>query len=263
MPLAAEDATRERLNAPEDILAETAMRLEKAPDARTHGATDKSKLAKATPAQSNATIQSSTPGRDRSPSPRRLGIDNRDSVPDATVNIRAWFVNLNVFHTPILVREAADAAFATRFRQAINGPLDPQPKHMLRVNYASNEELLSLAESEVSWPSQSRSKLLIEVSLKYVSRGYHIVRRSSVLADLEQSIRNPMWGDSLLRCKFWALFAVGELYSARSIASEKDFPGMAYFAKAAKMLGVLDERPGIDSVEIMNILVSDYHHFGS
>ncbi|KPM39216.1 hypothetical protein AK830_g7347 [Neonectria ditissima] len=165
----------------------------------------------ANPPQSNATIESITPSGDRSPSPRRLDVDNQGSVPDATVNIKAWFVNLNVFHTPILIGEAADAAFATRFRQAISNPLDAQPKHML-------------------------------------------LRRSSVLESLEWSIRNPTWSDSLLRCKFWALFAVGELYSARSIASAKDFPGMAYFAKAAKMLGVLDERPSIDSIEIMNIL---------
>lgn len=163
---------------------------------------------------------------------------------------------MNGCHTPILIGEAADAAFATRFRQALFDPHAPQLKHMMRVNYATDQKLLSLAESEVRWPSPSRSKFLVEVSLKHVSRGYHIVRRSSVLESLKRSINDLSWGDSLPRCKLWALFAIGKLHSTRSVGSDKDFPGMAYFAKASRMLGVLDERPGIDSIEIMNLLVS-------
>lgn len=184
------------------------------------------------------------------------GGDNGDQVHDMTPDSRPWFDHMNVFHTPILIGEAADAAFATRFRQALSGPNSPKPKHMLRVNYATDQELMALAESEVVWPSPSRSRLLIGVALKYVGCGYHIVRRSAILESLDQIIQNPSWGDISLHCKLWALLAIGELYSTRSASSWKGFPGLAYFAKAAKLLGVLDERPGINTIEIMNLLVS-------
>ncbi|KAJ3949286.1 uncharacterized protein N0V96_000401 [Colletotrichum fioriniae] len=177
------------------------------------------------------------------------------STSTATLEVRPWFINANVFRTPILIGEVADAAFSTRFRQVISDPYAPQPRHMLRVNYAPDAELMALVKSsDVAWPTPSRSRFLVEVALKYVARRYHVVRRSAVMRDLEQSIHNPSWGDLMLRSKLWALFAIGELYSTRSIPSEKDFPGMPYFAKASRVLGVLDERPGTDSIEIMLLL---------
>lgn len=165
-------------------------------------------------------------------------------------------MDVKVFNTPIFIGEAADAAWATRFRQAIIDPQSRHAKHLPRVNYAQDQQLMHLADSDVPWPSPSRSRFLVEVSLKYVSRSYHVVRRSAVLENLEQSIHNPSWGGAIMRCKFWGLFAIGELYSTRSVPPGKDFPGMAYFAKASKMLGVLDERPSLDSIEIMHLLVS-------
>ncbi|KAH6689747.1 fungal-specific transcription factor [Plectosphaerella plurivora] len=186
-------------------------------------------------------------------SSRRPSIDSGDAARNVTLDVRPWFVNTNVFDTPILIGEAADAAFATRFRQAISDPAAPQHKHIPRVNYATDRQLMLLADSDVQWPSPSRCRFLIEVALKYLCRSYHVVRRTAVMENLEQSVHNPAWGDSIQRCKFWALFAVGELYSTRS-ASDKDFPGMAYFAKAARILGNSHERPNVESVEIRLIL---------
>ncbi|CCF35893.1 fungal specific transcription factor [Colletotrichum higginsianum] len=207
--------------------------------------------------QGDATVaaQNTHTGNNRAttPSPGRGGDDGEEAA-SATLEVRPWFINANVFRTPILIGEVADAAFSTRFRQVISDPFAPQPKHMLRVNYAPDTELMSLVKSDVAWPTPSRSRFLVEVALKYVSRRYHVVRRSLIMENLEQSIHNPSWGDLMLRSKLWALFAIGELYSTRSIPSEKDFPGMAYFAKASRILGVLDERPGTDSIEIMLLL---------
>ncbi|TQN68266.1 putative transcriptional regulatory protein [Colletotrichum shisoi] len=208
-----------------------------------------------TQGDATVTAQNSHTGNSRAttPSPGRGGDDGEEAA-SATLEVRPWFINANVFRTPILIGEVADAAFSTRFRQVISDPFAPQPKHMLRVNYAPDTELMSLVKSDVAWPTPSRSRFLVEVALKYVSRRYHVVRRSLIMENLEQSIHNPSWGDLMLRSKLWALFAIGELYSTRSIPSEKDFPGMAYFAKASRILGVLDERPGTDSIEIMLLL---------
>ncbi|TDZ20293.1 putative transcriptional regulatory protein [Colletotrichum orbiculare MAFF 240422] len=195
--------------------------------------------------------------RPSTPSSVRASSDIEEAVNAATLEVKPWFINANVFRMPILISEVADAAFTTRFRQVICDPSAPQPKHMLRLNYAPDRDLMFLIKSEVVWPTPSRSRFLVEVALKYVGRRYHVVRRSSVMEDLEQSIHNPSWGDVMLRSKLWALFAIGELYSTRSIPSVKDFPGMAYFAKASRIMGLLDERPGTDSIEIM-LLISFY-----
>ncbi|KAM0323895.1 hypothetical protein ACHAQA_008476 [Verticillium albo-atrum] len=190
------------------------------------------------------------------PSPRRdldvLG--SPDVARNITLEIRPWFVPSTDQQTPILIGEVPDASFSTRFRQAISAPHEPQYKHIPRTAFASDERIACLTESECTWPSPSRARFLVEVALRYVSRSYHIVRRSVVMDALEHSIHNPAWGESLIRCKLWGLFAIGELYSARSIAPGKDFPGLPYFAKASRMLSVMSERPTIDAIEIIHLL---------
>ncbi|EWZ38918.1 hypothetical protein FOCG_08754 [Fusarium oxysporum f. sp. radicis-lycopersici 26381] len=161
---------------------------------------------------------------------------------------------MNVLHTPVLIGEASDAAFATRFRQAIS---EPGHSHIPRVNYAPDERLLALSDEDCPWPIPSRARLLVNVALKYVSRNYYIVRKSQILEGLEQTILNPNSADSLLRSKLWVLFAIGEMYSTRTAAKDRNFPGMAYFARATRILRIISERPRIDAIEI-RLLLSFY-----
>ncbi|EFQ25330.1 fungal specific transcription factor domain-containing protein [Colletotrichum graminicola M1.001] len=207
-----------------------------------------------TSAQDHVVTQGSRAGNRAMTPLSGRGNDGEEAAASAALEVKPWFINANVFRTPILIGEVADPAFSTRIRQVISDPFSLQPRHMLRVNYAPDTELMSLVKSDISWPTPSRSRFLVEVALKYVSHRYHVVRRSLVMENLEQSIHNPSWGHLMLRSKLWALFAIGELYSTRSIPSEKEFPGMAYFAKASRILGVLDERPGTDSIEIILLL---------
>ncbi|KAL8382334.1 hypothetical protein RB595_006222 [Gaeumannomyces hyphopodioides] len=167
---------------------------------------------------------------------------------------RPWFFDLNIPNTPILLGEASDAAFATRFRQAVAGG-----RHIPRVNYATDEDLLALSDTDCEWPSPSRARFLVDVALRCASRHYHIVRRSKILEGLEQTLANPTRSsDSLLRCKLWALFALGEMYSARSAdAAENCFPGIHYFARATRIMRIVSERPRIGAIEI-RLLLSFY-----
>lgn len=168
---------------------------------------------------------------------------------------RPWFFDMNVLHTPVLIGEASDAAFATRFRQAIS---EPGHSHIPRVNYAPDETLLALSDEDCPWPIPSRARLLVNVALKYVSRCYYIVRRSQILEGLEQTIVNPHSTDSLLKSKLWVLFAIGEMYSTRTAAKDRNFPGMAYFARATRILRIISERPRIDAIEVRLLLVSQF-----
>ncbi|KAK1997017.1 fungal-specific transcription factor domain-containing protein [Colletotrichum falcatum] len=138
------------------------------------------------------------------------------AIPPPSLDERPWFFDMNIPHTPILIGEASDAAFATRFRQAIS---TVEHSHIPRVNYATDERLLTLSDTDCPWPSPARARLLIGVALRYVSRCYHIVRRSLIMDSLEQTLRNPAESDTLLKSKLWALFAIGAMYSTRSATS--------------------------------------------
>ncbi|KAF4422089.1 positive activator of transcription [Fusarium acutatum] len=125
--------------------------------------------------------------------------ETSSSLQGTLLEERPWFFDMNVLHTPVLIGEASDAAFATRFRQAIS---EPGHSHIPRVNYAPDERLLALSDQDCPWPIPSRARLLVNVALK-------------------------------------------------------NFPGMAYFARATRILRIISERPRIDAIEI-RLLLSFY-----
>lgn len=168
-----------------------------------------------------------------------------------------WFIDTAVPHTPILLAEASDSAFATRFRQAMS---NSDHCHFPRVNYPTEDQLLALSDATCVWPSPAQARLLVNAALKCLGRWYHIVRNSVILEELEQSLQYPRSMGCLLQSKFWALFAIGKTYSLRTSATTGNFPGLEYFAKATKVLRVISERPTVEMVETWLLLV--YHPSG-
>ena len=163
-----------------------------------------------------------------------------------------WFVNADPLHTPILVAEASDSAFATRFRQAMS---NGQHGHLPRVNFPSDEQLLALSDAEVPWPTPARARLLVRAAINSLCRCYYIVRRSSVLHELECAIQNSPQTGLRSKSKLWVMFAIGEMYTTRNSTSERIFPGLHYFCKAMNIQRVVSERPSVDIVEIQLLLV--------
>ncbi|QKX60071.1 uncharacterized protein TRUGW13939_07213 [Talaromyces rugulosus] len=168
-----------------------------------------------------------------------------------------WFVNADSLHTPILVAEASDSAFATRWRQAMS---NAQHGHLPRVNFPSDEQLLALSDAECPWPTPARAHLLVRAALNGIGRCYHIIRRSSISQELERTIQNHSQTGLLSKSKLWAVFAIGEIYTTRHSALERGFPGLHYFCKAMNILRIVSERPSVDMVEIQ-LLLSVYSLF--
>lgn len=178
--------------------------------------------------------------------------ENDDTVRNPLLEDRAWFFPMNTCEMPIHIAEAADAAFATRFRQALS---DTPHSHIPRLSYVSDEALMSMMDADCPWPSAPRARFLVKVCLNTILQRFHVVRKSAVLDGLEMAIRNPAACDQLFKCKLWAIFALGDVFSARTVSSEGCFPGLAYFARASRIMQVMGERPRIDSIEILILLV--------
>lgn len=187
------------------------------------------------------------------------GVERHTTVPSIQgpeLASTPWFINMADPQTPILLAEASDSAFATRFRQAMS---DSEHNHLPRVNYPPEDQLLALSDSTCAWPSPPQARLLVNAAIKCVGRWHHIVRRSVTLEELEQSLQYPTSMGCHLQSKFWALFAIGKMYSTRMSAAPKSFPGLEYFGKATKVLRVISERPTVEMVETWLLLVCHLH----
>lgn len=177
----------------------------------------------------------------------------QDNVQNPLIEDRPWFFPLASMDMPIHISEAADAAFATRFRQTLN---NGYTNHIPRTSYISDEHVLQLAETDCPWPNPARARFLVKVALNTVCKYYYMVRKSSVLRDLDTAIRNNWNVERLVVSKLFALFSLGEIYSTKTPAHQASFPGLLYYAKSRRLVTVPAERPHMDTVEIILLLVS-------
>lgn len=194
--------------------------------------------------------------------------DEQDGAPEASENPilqpEPWFTQTKASSAPIWIGEASDSAFATRLRQ-FAAPDPVSEVHVPRTHYATDESLAQLTSSSSPYsqdlatlPSPSRSEFLVEVALRHICRCYHIVRRSDVMASISTVGRGSDGSDGWSRgieCRLWALLAHGELHSTKTAAPGDMFPGLVYFAKASELLQVISERPQLEVVETMLLLV--------
>ena len=195
----------------------------------------------------------STEPQPTSPTNVTENVPNQEATQNPLIEERAWFHPVSSLESPILVGEASDSAFCTRFRQTVGTTCT---NHLPRVSFMKDEYLIHTPDSERSWPTPARARFLVKVALNTICRYYHIVRKSAVLESLEEAIERQGRGETSKTAKLLALFALGEAYSARSADQRLPFPGVAYFSQSRSMVSIPSERPQVDSVETILLLVS-------
>ncbi|KAF9893286.1 hypothetical protein FE257_011716 [Aspergillus nanangensis] len=170
---------------------------------------------------------------------------------------RAWFYPYDSSAPPIYMGESACTAYATRLRQFLTG--NPNTAHIPRTQYTPES---SLVGPESKWPGVAQARLLVRVAFHQLSQVYHLFLRKSTLEQLENIYRIPaLRDDPALTCKFFALFALGEVYSSRSDKSASGrVPGTRYYVRAMGIIPILPERPSMVHVESL-LLLSLFSYF--
>lgn len=183
----------------------------------------------------------------------------QDTAQNPLLGDRPWFIPVASLEMPIHIDLAADAAFATRFRQTLSGE---DIKHIPRMNFVSDDVISALSDLDCPWPAPARARFLVKVALNTVCRLYHMVRRSQVLRSLEAAIAAQGNVGRLATSKLFVLFALGELYSTKVAPSDGSFPGLVYFSHARRNVTVPAERPQLDTMEITLLLVCSLYQSG-
>jgi hypothetical protein len=166
---------------------------------------------------------------------------------------RGWFQPYDPSAPPIHIGEAACTAFATRLRQVLT---QSRASHMPRTQYTPEATLYKIRDSTLEWPGLPQARLLIQIVVNQVSRVYHLFLRKSTIQELEDVYRKGNFDDPILKTKFFALFAMGEVYSARSNSKlECGVPGASYYVNAMTLIPILPERPSMTVIESLLILV--------
>ncbi|KAI3334256.1 fungal-specific transcription factor domain-containing protein [Ustulina deusta] len=164
---------------------------------------------------------------------------------------RPWFLSIRSCDVPILIGEIADAAFATRCRQALS---ITKPNHEPRISYPKDDQIAALAQLDCPMPNPTQARFLLQTALAHIDARFYLVRRSAVWSLCEEFLFNRESLSTVSRCKVLALFALGELLSSRCSNPALEIPGLAHFSHASKVYGILQERPSVECIEVAMVL---------
>jgi hypothetical protein len=123
--------------------------------------------------------------------------------------------------------------------------------------YFEHETFNRLLRAGVNLPDRIESRLLVEVAIRFIGTDFHLVMKKSFFETLDRvcTCKGPQ--DLLWACKYFALLALGEIYSSRKRRTvNQHVPGTDYFLRAVRLLQDRYEDPSLDQVEIMILFVS-------
>ncbi|KAF7595929.1 hypothetical protein BBP40_004075 [Aspergillus hancockii] len=186
--------------------------------------------------------------------------ENDPNIPNPLMKDRAWFQAHDGSALPIYVSEVACTAFATRLCQCLKGD-GALISHIPRTRYIEEAALYLRSHVEVQWPSLIRARLLVNTALGHANPPFHLALRKSTVDHLQYIYQRETFHDPVLMCKYFALFALGEVYSTpSSLSNHGTVPGTAYYARAVSLIPLLPERPSMPHIEAL-VILSLYSQF--
>ncbi|KAH7322457.1 fungal-specific transcription factor domain-containing protein [Stachybotrys elegans] len=156
------------------------------------------------------------------------------------------------------VGDSTCVAFGDRVLQCLNPQSvvsQPSPRQYYVHNPAFARQLGSPANCKL--PERIRANLLVRVALRFIGSDYHFFLHHDFMQSLDkayQTNQNPEH-DSTWLCKFFAVLALGEMYST-ALPGTKDtrsvpVPGAEYFVTAVNLLQDSFEEPSVAQIETM------------
>lgn len=154
---------------------------------------------------------------------------------------------------PIYICETACSAFATRVCQSLKG-IDGST-YPLQWNFVDESTLSSLLEVDTPWPSFAQAQLLLKTVFGQANPAFHLTLKLDTLELLNDVYRKARFNEPAIKCKYFALFALGQVYSAMPDSTAATVPGTTYFARALSLIQIPPERPNMMHVETILSLV--------
>lgn len=156
---------------------------------------------------------------------------------------------------PTYMSEAACPTFASRLCKYLQ-PSGDSAENLPSLRYTDESTLSSSLDVDIQWPSLAYAQLLVRTALGHVNPSFHLALRKETLEVLQNIYQNGTFDDPDLKCKYFALFALGHVYTTpRDSSREAPLPGAAYFAKAHSLIQFIPERASIIHVESLLCIV--------
>ncbi|TQV91267.1 fungal specific transcription factor [Cordyceps javanica] len=190
---------------------------------------------------------------------RPASINLEDTSPNKPTLVEDTAINQGADSVlPIYIGETACTAFAARVCQCLNGAASPT--HPLQWNYVDEAELALLLNADVPWPSLAQARLWVQTALAHTNPAFHVALRKDTLLLLTEVYQRRRFDNATTKSKYFALFALGQLYASHLDPSQPHVPGSAYFAQALRLVHIPPERPSLMYLEAILSVALFYQH---
>ncbi|KAM0715590.1 hypothetical protein Q7P37_009088 [Cladosporium fusiforme] len=158
---------------------------------------------------------------------------------------------------PGFIGEASCAAFSNRLLSCLDSTYAP-----LTAGLSNYQRLNTHGESQVDqgpdFPERMHVKLLLNVARRFIGNYHPLFLEVSFMREIDAVYRGDITPSTLWLCKFYALMALGEIYThRRGVGDNNRVPGTNYYVRAVKLLQQNQdayEEPSLMQVEVLTLL---------
>ena len=165
---------------------------------------------------------------------------------------------------PGFIGEASCAAFSNRLLSCLDSKCPPLTAGLSNYHRLDDYQHAS-ADQNVEFPERMHVKLLLNVARRFIGNYHPLFLEVSFMREIDAVYRGDMAPSTLWLCKFYALMALGEIYThRRGVGDNNRVPGTNYYVRAVYLLQKDQdayEEPSLMQVEVLTLLVrqSDPH----
>ncbi|KAM5343557.1 hypothetical protein ACJ41O_012094 [Fusarium nematophilum] len=158
---------------------------------------------------------------------------------------------------PGFIGEASCAAFSNRLLQCLDDTYTPSTAGLSNYHRLSADRRLPLDQGP-EFPERMHVKLLLNVARRFIGNYHPLFLEVTFMKEIDAVYRRELIPSTLWLCKFYALMALGEIYTQRrGVGDNNKVPGTNYYVRAVDILQENQdyyEEPSLMQVEVLTLL---------
>ncbi|KAJ3457045.1 hypothetical protein MRS44_014186 [Fusarium solani] len=158
---------------------------------------------------------------------------------------------------PGFIGEASCAAFSNRLMSCLDDTYTPSTAGLSNY-YRLNTHARMPLEEGPEFPERMHVKLLLNVARRFIGNYHPLFLEVTFMREIDAVYRRELMPSTLWLCKFYALMALGEIYThRRGVGDNNRVPGTDYYVRAVNLLQENQdayEEPSLMQVEVLTLL---------
>ncbi|KAM0212537.1 hypothetical protein ACHAQD_009702 [Fusarium lateritium] len=158
---------------------------------------------------------------------------------------------------PGFIGEASCAAFSNRLLSCLDDTYTPSTAGLSNYHRLSTYGRLP-ADKGAEFPERMHVKLLLNVARRFIGNYHPLFLEVTFMKEIDAVYRRDTIPSTLWLCKFYALMALGEIYThRRGVGDNNRVPGTNYYVRAVSLLQENPdyyEEPSLMQVEVLTLL---------